>query len=475
MRKIKRGIRGDREYDIELADVNEQELAKAVAEEKINEESPICGEKSEELVEKSDESGTGFIIIEPTGGEMVAGGEERGELVSAPKEREAEDGEDGERLGEAAAPPRGGDVGDDGDDGEESLENGRMGRIYAATLAVCLLLAIAALGLAAYSAKGGDEEAEVLEESEAQTEEVYPPSSNENSDAEALADLSVSAVSVVAEKENGEIFYASGTAVLEDGYVATVYGAVKGATGIKIVLGDGRAYPADVIAYNESVGLALLSTDADGLRVVKAGEAELCVGEGIFAVGNVGGELSASFFEGRVSHPSRSFELDTDGGVRIASTVEISGFDNASMQGAPIFNQSGEAIAFVFAALEGKNTVLALPIDGVLGVLGVMKDGGEPSREALEALAYSPASLSVWGKQSCAGGVWGVEITSFEGGGDDSAVKLRRGDLIYRINDTFVAGTDALRASLSELRAGDEARIYVLRGGQRLSFDVILG
>ena len=176
-----------------------------------------------------------------------------------------------------------------------------------------------------------------------------------------------------------------------------------------------------------------------------------------------------------MSHPSRSFELDTDGGVRIASTVEISGLDNASMQGAPIFNQSGEAIAFVFAALEGKNTVLALPIDGVLGVLEVMKNGDEPSREALEALAYSPASLSVWCKQSCAGGVWGVEITSFEGGGGDSAVKLRRGDLIYRINDTFVAGTDALRASLSELRAGDEARIYVLRGGQRLSFDVILG
>ena len=487
MRKIKRGIRGDREYDIELADVNEQELAKAIvdgkaesdaekaSDDKPNEEKQSCMEDSNE--KNSADTETQFVIVEQSGGEIVARGEGTDELVrSADEETEAEGKEDSESLDRDSEPTRDGVDGDEWNGEEEISESGRMGRIYVATLAVCLLLAIAALGLAAvYSTKSGEDGTNISEESDVKEEKFDTPSGDADADVGAISALSESAVSVVAEGENGEIFYASGTAVLEDGYVATVYGAVKGAISIKVVLGDGSSYPADVIAYDESVGLALLSTDSGGVRTVKAADAALQVGEAVYAVGNAGGELSSSLFEGRISYTSRSYEFYADGGARIAKTVQISGFDNASMQGAPVFNQNGEAIGIVFLALEGKNTVLALPIDGVLGVLGVMKDGGEPSREALEALAYSPASLSVWGKQNCIGGIWGVEITAFENGEGDSAVKLRRGDLIYRINDTLVAGTDALRASLSELRCGDEAKIYVLRGGQRLSFDVILG
>lgn len=487
MRRSRRGIRDGEARDLELADVNEQELAKAVvdgkaesdaeeaSDDKPNEEKQSCMENSNE--KNSAETETQFVIVEQSGGEIVARGEGTDELVrSADEETEAEGEETGESLGEDSEPPMDGGDGDEGE-GEESQDNNRMGRIYVAVIAVCLMIALIVLGLSAvYGTKSGtDARTESSEEDGAQTDDVDPPSGDVKEDTEVLGSLSGSAVSVIAESDGGELFYASGTAVLEGGCVATVYSAIKGARNIKIVLDDGSVYPADVLAYNESVGLALLSTDARELRAVKVGETEPCVGETVYAVGNADGSLSSSFFEGVVSYTSRRYEFNTDGGTRIAKTVQIGGFDNESMLGCPVFNQGGEAIAIVVAALAGKNTCLALPIDGVLTLLDVMKNGGEPSKETLEAIAYSPASLSVWGKQSCVDGIWGVEITSFEDGEGDSAVKLRRGDLIYRINDTFVAGTDALKAQLSELRRKDEVQIYVLRGGQRLSFDVILG
>ena len=477
MRKSRRGIRDEGAHDLELADVNEQELAKAVADgepESVG-EIDLYARQNEETqggIAGTEPKGSAdemqFVIVGQSGGEIVARGEDSVEAVSA--EEEASESQS-EATGGENAPP------EDISGGEDLQDNNRISRIYVAVIAVCMTLALLVLGLAAiYGTASRDVEVQTQPsgESESQTDRAELPNYGNDDEAGALDSLLQSAVSVVAEKD-GAVLCATGTAVLEDGYVATVYSAVKGASSVKIVLEDGSAYPADVVAYNEAVGLALLSTDAKQLRAVRAGDADLSVGQTVYAIGNADDALASSFFVGRVSYTSRSYEFNVGGNVRIANTVQISGFDNESMQGCPVFNQNGEVIAIAFATLPGKNTCFALPIEGVLSVLDTMKDGREPSKEAIEMLAYSPATMSVWGKQSCIDGIWGVEIMDFEDREGDSAVKLRRGDLIYRINDTFVAGTDALAAELSELRAGDEAQIYVLRGGQRLSFDVILG
>ena len=483
MRKSRRGIRDDGAHDLELADVNEQELAKAVVDGKGESdgerasEAKINEEKQSRITDAVEKSSVGeemrFVIVEQSGGEIVARSEDAGEVISAsekPSETKSES------VGGYGEPPE--DMATRESDGGERQEKNRMGRIYAAVIATCMLLALLVLGLSVTygTVNSGEVQTDTLEQNDAQTDRLDPPSDDYDMGAGELDFLSQSAVSVVVEKDGG-LFYASGTAVLENGYVATVYSAIKDASGIKIVLSDGSAYPADVVAYNESVGLALLSSDAKGLHaVVKSSGEDFWVGETVYAVGNAdGASLVSSLFAGRVSYPSRSYEFSAGGDKRIANTVQISGFDNESLLGSPVFNQNGEAIAIVFAALSGKNTCFALPIEGVLGVLNTMKNGGELSKEALEVLAYSPATMSVFGKQSCIDGIWGVEIMDFADRNGDSAVKLRRGDLIYRINETFVAGTDALAAELFELRSGDEAKIYVLRGGQRLSFDVILG
>lgn len=478
MRRKRRGIREDGEHDMELADVNEQELAKSAEEcadvSHINEEN-----KTQDLVaeEKNSETDNAqFVTVEQSGGEIVARSEDPLDVVMAEQDSADDTQGDAEADGEYSdVPPL--HTADDGEDGtEEYIGAQRVGRIYVAVIAACMVIALCVFGLTVFYSTVDYRDADMQESGGEVTDtDIGNADASPAPNGGALSLLSQSAVSVVAERD-GKLCYSSGTAVLEDGYVAALYSAVKDASSIKIVLDNGSAYPAELVAYDESVELALLSTDALQLRFIDAVSSEYNVGETVYAVGNAhDGELVSSLFAGRVSYISRGYEFDVGNEHRIANTVQISGFDNASMLGCPIFNENGEAIAIVFAALEGKDTCFALPIEGVLNVLKVMRDGGKPDRDALQVLAYSPASVSVFGKQSCIDGIWGVEIMEFEDGEGDSAVKLRRGDLIYRINDTFVAGTDSLKAELSLLREGDEAKIYVLRNGQRLSFDVVLG
>ena len=91
MRRKRRGIREDGEHDMELADVNEQELAKSAEEcadvSHINEEN-----KTQDLVaeEKNSETDNAqFVTVEQSGGEIVARSEDPRvpELVRAKAEK----------------------------------------------------------------------------------------------------------------------------------------------------------------------------------------------------------------------------------------------------------------------------------------------------------------------------------------------------------------------------------------------------
>ena len=495
----------------DLADVNEQELAKDGegsgvfsgskehgtddkssdnnSQEKMSREPE---EKNEKNCESSDADGDFIIVnVEPDADkELLTPVESDGEKsvvkregIDVPQRTDCadivvEDEKNGDGDTKAAD-------GADGGDGEENQEERdfspkrrrKTGLVYIAIIILCLA---ASIGVLVFSATTDDiyvVETTELTESETQTEGEEENTSalsvSGELGAEEIYELGVKATVSV----KGEGAYYSGVAVFGDGYIATLYEAVDGAENIEITLWDGSVYPAELVGGNSTVNLALLKTEAKGLEYVSVGSSEeLAVGNAVYAIGNVGeGKYSSSLIACRVSFSRRVLELvGYDGTQRRAVAIQINGLQDGALKGCPVFNAYGEAVAMTLTCESGSSAGFALPLDIAAEILSVIRFGGEPSEELLARLAFLPASLGIIGEQAQAGELFGVSVKGFADDSSDAAAKLREGDLIFRINDTLIPDTVTLKSELEKLTPGVSVEVFVYRQEQRLSFFVVL-
>lgn len=355
-------------------------------------------------------------------------------------------------------------------------ENKKSGRGYIAIIAACFLASMALL-VFTYVGNRRDSESETEQtQSEASGNALIntqPPTSPIGG-GEIYKAYASSTVTVVATGENG-VSYGSGFCIFEGGFVATLYETVANAGSIEITLDDGSVFSAQTVGGNATVNLALLRTDAPTLACVGVGSTEsLSAGSELYAIGSMGGgKYGASLVSCEVSYALRSPELmGFDGSLRRVSAIQISGDLDGTMRGCPVFTDSGDAVAILLSIGDGVN--FALPLDGAAEVLGAFRDGKEPSAEVLYALAYIPPVLGILGEQAETDGICGVAVMGFDDENSDAAAKLRTGDIIFRINDTLTPDTVSLAEEIEKHRPGENVEIYVYRNGQRLSFYVIL-
>ena len=79
----------------------------------------------------------------------------------------------------------------------------------------------------------------------------------------------------------------SGFVVRPDGYIATKYHVVKGATEIKVYLPNGETYEAELIGRDTVTDLAVLKIEAENLEYLPIGDSDsLRVGDWVIAIGN---------------------------------------------------------------------------------------------------------------------------------------------------------------------------------------------
>ena len=460
----------------DLADVNEQELAKDGGAERDFGEKSITGTDAAE-------NGSAPVCDENGAESEVVSGE--GEILPTPVEpvtdivnKEETPTED---LNEEQETPREERADEENEEKHtQHVSHGRRRRRhgvgYAALIALCFVASVALLLFAFVGERGeGDGETEQTEQGATEGAPTDTQTPIAVLGASEIYGACADSVVTVAARGDSATEYGSGFCVFDGGFIATLYETVSDAKSIEIILADGSVYPARTVGGNATVNLALLQADAPKLKSVAVGSSEsLAVGSGLYAIGSMGdGKYGASLVSCEVSFAARSPELmGFDGSIRRVSAVQISGDFDETMKGCPIFLGDGNAVAVLLSVGDGVS--FALPFDKAVQVLGAFRDGREPSAEALHAIAYIPPALGILGEQAEADGICGIKVMGFEDDNSDAATKLRAGDLIFRINDTLTPDTVTLAEEIEKHRPGENVEIYVYRNGQKLSFYVLL-
>ena len=259
----------------------------------------------------------------------------------------------------------------------------------------------------------------------------------------------------------------------EKGYVVTNSHVVDNADEITVKLTDGREFTAKKLGADEQSDIALLKIDPDDLKAIPLADSdELRVGDFVVAIGNPFG-LSQTVTSGIVSALGRS-------GLNIGGYEDFIQTDAAINRG-----NSGGALVDLHGRLVGINTAIFGPNGGNVGIgfaipSNMMKsladqiaEYGEVRRGLLGIVGSDiDAGLAEAMNANVNIGAFVSEVTP-ESAAEDAGIEA--GDIITEVNGRKINSFLELRARISSMGAGAEEELTLLRKGEEVTVEVVLG
>ncbi|HET6561800.1 MAG TPA: trypsin-like peptidase domain-containing protein [Marmoricola sp.] len=292
----------------------------------------------------------------------------------------------------------------------------------------------------------------------------------------------------------------SGVILSEDGEILTnnhvVEVAENGGT-VTVNFNDGSGAKAEVVGTDPVTDLAVIkAVDVDGLTPATIGDSDkVDVGEAVVAIGSPFG-LEATVTSGIVSAVNRpvsvpSAETPEQPGLPqlpgvpqsgpVASTtypaIQTDAAINPGNSGGPLVNLAGEVIGInssirsATSGLQGGEAGsiglgFAIPITKVLPIVEQLRAGDTPTHARL-GVTVSTSNLED-------GLVTGAGIQSVNEGSAAAKAGLEDGDVVTRVDDELIAGSDSLVAVIRGYRPGDEVTLTVVRDGEPQELHVTL-
>lgn len=259
----------------------------------------------------------------------------------------------------------------------------------------------------------------------------------------------------------------------DEGYVVTNNHVVDNADEITVKLTDGREFTAKKLGSDDQSDIALLKIDPDDLTALPIADSdELRVGDFVVAVGNPFG-LSQTVTSGIVSALGRS-------GLNIGGYEDFIQTDAAINRG-----NSGGALVNLRGELVGINTAIFGPNGGNVGIgfaipANMMKSLVDQIAEFGEVRR---GLLGIKGNDIDAGlaeamnaeiniGAFVSEVTP-ESAAEEAGIQA--GDIITEINGRPLHSFQELRAKIASMGAGAEVELTLIRKGEKVNVDVVLG
>lgn len=262
----------------------------------------------------------------------------------------------------------------------------------------------------------------------------------------------------------------SGFIIDSDGYIATNYHVVDGASEVTVTLNSGEQLRASVVGTDPRTDLALLKVDNGGdLPALRLGDSDRArVGDWVLAIGNPFG-LGGSATAGIISARGRDIHSGPyDDFLQIDAPI------NAGNSGGPVFNSAGEVIGIntaIFSPNGGNIGIgFAIPANQATSVLDELREHGAVSRGWL-GVEIRPVDSERDADSVPNGAV--IERVVADGPADRAG--LASGDIVVGFDGQTVDSPRTLSRLVGMLDAGDKVEIEYLRQGTRRDASAELG
>jgi putative serine protease PepD len=309
---------------------------------------------------------------------------------------------------------------------------------------------------------------------------------------------SVVKINVTGSQEQGS---GSGIVISSDGEILTnnhVAAVGEGGT-ITVNFNDGSAKKARIIGTDPVTDLAVIKAEGvSGLHpATVATSGSIAVGENVVAIGSPFG-LEATVTSGIVSALNRPVSVQTSdsqqgpldpfggqGGAQGSQgnqpddttypAIQTDAAINPGNSGGPLVDMNGAVIGINSSIRTASDSTaqggsiglgFAIPIENVWPVVQQLRNGEKPT--------HAQMGVSVADATSQNGLLTGAGIQAVNSGSAAQKAGVRKGDVVTKVGDQVVSGSEALVATVRGHRPGDKVTLTVVRGGKTRTIDVTL-
>lgn len=259
-----------------------------------------------------------------------------------------------------------------------------------------------------------------------------------------------------------------------------------------VVMNDGETYYAKVVSKDPTNDLAVLQLFTDenfsnkpsGLPTLNLGNSDnLNIGSKVIAIGNALSEFSNTTTSGIISGKGRN--IIAGGGRQSATSLnnllQTDAAINPGNSGGPLINLAGEVIGINTAIAQQANGIgFAIPINDVKPAIESIQEFGRIVRPFLGVrfTELNPNIAAELGLQAEFGAYLMDDvqnrIPAVLPDSPASRAGLRSGDIIIGVESEEITENQNLLRLISKYKVGDNVRLQVLRGTERVTLTVRL-
>ncbi len=269
----------------------------------------------------------------------------------------------------------------------------------------------------------------------------------------------------------------SGVVISADGNIVTNNHVVAGAGGdsVRVTFNSGKQVPATVVGTDPKTDLAVVKVDATGLSFAAWGDSNsVQVGDTVLAIGSPLG-LQGSVTAGIVSALHRTItvgeeqrtQFDTGNTVTIGDAIQTDAPINPGNSGGALVNMNGEVV--------GVNSAIAT--QGSTGNIGVgfaisANKAKSVTDQLIKGEKVSHPFLGVQISNSDSGG---ARVESVEPGGPAEKAGLQAGDVVTKVAERPIKGSEDLIGAIQGSTVGAELDLTIQRSGSEETVTVTVG
>jgi serine protease Do len=272
----------------------------------------------------------------------------------------------------------------------------------------------------------------------------------------------------------------SGVIISPEGYVITNHHVVEGYQTLEVIFRDGQTVEAQLVGTDVFADIAVLKISGPLPGVAEIGNSDLLnPGETVIAIGSPLGDFKNTVTVGVVSATGRAIE--TSAGYQMEDLIQTDAAINHGNSGGPLINLAGQVIGINtlvvrgggFSADQAEGLGFAIASNTVRAISDQLIAKGFVSRPYL---GISWDQITPYVAQSNGLPVeWGIYVQSV--GEDTPAARagIQAGDIITQLDATPLDEAHPFVNTLLSFSVGQEVPVHLIRGQEKLVFNVILG